>query len=171
MAGVAGTNYAALWDITDNIADTAGEQNKAMYADGVYQRDLYNMIKSIVEAFDGITAKLDADGGVTDEDYVTNCALTAMGASGNLIEPNGIDNVKLVTALEEMETKFEVLTAQLDADGGVEDTDYGDLDFDIDTVNITDEGIHDQGVVINYLQEVVAAIAALNAQLDADESE
>ena len=169
MAGVVGTDYAANWDITDNIADTAGEQAKEMYADGVYQETLVAMLTSIVEAIDGITAKLDLDAGVTLTTYVANCALTAMGASGNLIDANGIDNVKLVTALTEMETKFEVLTAQLDGDTLVADTDYAATwDFDMDTVKITQGGIYDQGEVINYLQTVVAAIAGLNAKLDAD---
>ncbi len=167
---VTDTDYAATWDVTDVIdSTTVLRRSEALMQDGVSQKALYDLLNTIITNFNGILAKLDADGGVTDTDYVANCAYTVIGSAGHALDANGIKQDVLVTLLTELETNFEIMTAQLDSDAGVADTNYAATwDFDMDTTLIKSTGIRSQGDVLTYLDGVIAAIAGINAKLDAD---
>ncbi|RKY34224.1 MAG: hypothetical protein DRP78_06880 [Candidatus Omnitrophota bacterium] len=130
------------------------------------QGALYSLLNNIITNFNLCTAKLDADAGVTDTDYAANCDLSTLAS--RVMSANGIHQSDLAACLAEIETNFEILTAQLDADAGVTDTDYAaSLDFDMNTAKIKANGI-DQGSVVSYLQTVITAINGLLTKLDAD---
>lgn len=169
MAGVTDTNYNSTLAVTDVInEDGVFDMATAVRDNGTWQGALYTLMNSIVTNFNLCNAKLDGDAGVTDEDYADNCDITTMALA--LLDKNGMHQPDLVTQLQLIETKFEVLTAQLDADAGVEDENYAStLDFDMDTTEIQAGGI-DQGSIVSYLQTVVTNFNALLTKLDADES-
>ena len=105
--------------------------------------------------------------GIATVTYVTNGSLGTLDATYGIF-PNGIDQPDLVTLLTAIETKFEVVTALLDADATLTDTNYAALwDFDMDTTKIKSTGIS-QGAVVDYLNTVLTALNGVLVKLDAD---
>jgi len=164
---VTDTNYNSTLAVTDVVnEDGVFDVDIAVRDNGTLQGALYTLMNSIVTNFNLCNAKLDLDGGVTGTTYATNCDISTMAVA--LLSANGMHQPDLVTQLQLIETKFEVLTAQLDADAGVSDETYASThDFDMDTTKITAEGM-DQGSMVSYLQTVVTKFNALLTQLDAD---
>ena len=104
---VTDTNYNALWAVTDVLNQNGVfDVNTAVRDAGTLQGALYKLMNSIVTNFNGALAKLDADAGVTDTDYVTNAALSTL--ISQLITALGMHQRDLVPALQEIETNFEI---------------------------------------------------------------
>ena len=103
---------------------------------GFRQKDIVDLLYQIVSSIKGICAKLDADGAVSGTTFEAN-AYTAIiktiiedsksnrtGTAGEkFISGLGIDDQSLLKLLYQLFDSFETLTEQLDADGGVADTD------------------------------------------------
>jgi hypothetical protein len=110
---------------------------------GIGSQDLIRLLFQIYNAMETLTEKLDADGGVTDTTHealcYTACFLhmvenekgTILG-NGNTFyfRPGGqTQETDLVNALYEIANGWETLCEQLDAGGGVSDTNYEALWF------------------------------------------
>lgn len=146
-----------------------------LYGNGVNQEDLVDLLALLKTNMDGVCAKLDLDGGVGDTNY-------AALVSSLLIIPSGIqttdtksirDEGEIVDYLQLYITQFAVLTAKLDADGTVTDTDYAALWNISDVVNgqasdgIQKPGIY-QGSLIRLLNTIVTNWNGLLAKIDLD---
>lgn len=80
----------------------------------------------------------------------------------------GINQADLISFLNLIRTNFVAVTAKLDADGGVADTDYASLwNFTV-PVGIGSVGIRSQGAVLDYLKTVRTAFNGVLTKLDAD---
>jgi len=162
---------------------------------GYRQKDIVDLLYQIVSSIKGICAKLDADGSVTDETYEAN-AYTAIiktviedsksnttgTARDKFISPYGIDDQSLLKLLYQLFDSFETLTEQLDADGGVSDTDHEELCYEAKFLGIIEDGNNSIGngttfyfkaggvqvpQLIDLLYNMVDAIETLTEQLDA----
>jgi hypothetical protein len=110
---------------------------------GLNQRELVALLYMIVYSLQGICAKLDDDGGVTDTDYEANVFTAIFNGHiedhrGNavrnivstkaersyFISPTGISDAALIECLYDIFDMIETLTEQLDADATVNDTTY-----------------------------------------------
>lgn len=101
-------------NLTDRISDE--------WYEGMTETAIYN---SII----GITAKLDADAGVTDTDYTslwTPVAVTT-GTGGPTSNPPYDVAPQLASSLTQMQASIIGILKKLDADGGVTDTNYAAL--------------------------------------------
>lgn len=157
---VSGTDFNSTLAVTDNVG-----KGQTIDPVGVNQGDVYDLLSSIVTNFNALNAKLDADGGVTDTNYAATWNLTALAV--NNVYANGFKQDALVAAFDEIETNFEGVTAKLDADAGVADTDYAStLDFDNDG-DLTAGGL-DQDAIVVTLQTIITQFNALLTKLDAD---
>jgi len=166
---VTDTDYSATLALTDVFDSSVAQDSGGVTQNGVPQGNLVTAMSNYVTNLNATNAKLDADTGVTDVNYATLCNLSSIGSAGYNIYQNGVRQDLLVTFLTAIETQFEVLTAKLDADTGTSDSDYAStLDFDMDTTEISANGIHDQGDVVDYLNEVYTQFNALLTKLDAD---
>ncbi len=107
---------------------------------GLNQKELISLVVMLLRSLQGIAAKLDDDGGVTDQDYEAN-AITALinlstqdhfgnrfsnaaAASSSLedhhvLEPAGYSAPALLAFLYQFTNAFETLCEQLDGDGGI----------------------------------------------------
>lgn len=85
-----------------------------------------------------------------------------------VIRGTGINQADLISLLTLIRTNFAGVTAKLDLDSGVADTNYASLEnfSAADGVNAT--GIRHQGVVLDYLKSVRTSFNALLTKLDAD---
>ena len=115
----------------------AGNIHPNIRPGGLNQKELVDALGMIVRSINGIAAKLDSDGGVTDVDYEAN-AYTAIikniitdskgnrtGAVGNnIIDPVGVGDKALNDSMYQITNAFETLTEQLDADGGITATTF-----------------------------------------------
>lgn len=167
---VTDTDFVSTLAVTDVVdSATVLPANGLIKKTGLNQGDLYALISSIITNFNATNAKLDADAGVNDTDYATNGNLSAVGAAGYKLTKNGMHQADLITCLTAMATQFAVVTAQLDSDTGVTDTDYAStLDFTLDTTELQKDGIKGQGDITTYLKTVITNFNALLAKLDAD---
>ena len=166
---VTDTDYNSTLALTDVFDAGVPQDSGGVDQNGVPQGNLVSAMGSYVTNFNLLNAKLDLDGGVTGVDYATLCNLSALGDAGYKITSNGLRQDLEATFLEAIETKFEVLTAKLDADGGVGDTTYGSLwNFNLDSTLISGNGIQDQGDVVDYLNTVYTAFNGVLVKLDAD---
>lgn len=123
--GVADTNYAALWALTlpgANIEATGT---------GIGNADVIDFLAQAYTNYNGVIAKLNADGGVTDTNYAVLTSLVGE----KLAIFAGINQTDLITALQTFITGIATLTAKLDADGGVTDTNYAATCNVADTVD------------------------------------
>lgn len=104
---------------------------------GLSQKDLVDLLYMLSYSLDGLCQKLDDDGGVTDENYTALCytALITIfvensigSTTGNtgdyIIRPTGISDEALLEWLYDYMNAIQTLTAKLDDDGGVTDTNY-----------------------------------------------
>lgn len=114
-----------------------GDVHGDIRPNGLNQKDLVDLLYMLTASLTGLCQKLDADGGVTDTTYNALCYTALMtilvedskgNRSGNtgdyIITPVGISNDALLEWLYDYVNAIETLTEQLDADGGVTDTDY-----------------------------------------------
>ncbi len=62
---------------------------RKIFGSGINQGDLVYLLNEIVTNFNAALAKLDADGGVTDTDYVEDCGIDVT-ASGVIIDTTGV---------------------------------------------------------------------------------
>lgn len=141
--------YTALYStiIEDGRGNRTGVVADATRAKVVMHNavDTAALIEWLYQTFNAIetlTEQLDADSGVTGTDYEANCytaLLTHMvtNQTGNTLgngntfyfNPGGAPERELVDCLYNLFNCIETLTEQLDADGGVTDTDYEALWF------------------------------------------
>lgn len=143
-----------------------------IFAQGVKQGDLVDLLVLIKTNWNAILTKLDADTGVADTDYNALQALT-MPAGISTTETKGIrDQGQIVTFLDNFITKFNAVLAKLDLDGTVTDTNFASLLALTDVVGAEKDAIHnagmDQGAMVKMLDLIIAGIAALTAKLDLD---
>jgi len=127
--GVEDTDYESTYAITF--------PSTTISAGGIRsQGDILTFLNSWVTNYNATLAKLDADTGVADEDYVTNAAITDVidnVAAGNLYQ-TGMNQSQLVNLLQTCITRFAIATAQLDNDDTVQDGNYGTLWNITDTI-------------------------------------
>lgn len=72
-SGVADTNYAALWDVADYIGERGDDGIQRI---GEQQGSVVFFLNLLITNINGILAKLDADGTVTDTNYAALWAVT-----------------------------------------------------------------------------------------------
>ena len=153
--GVTDTTYEALCytaiiktlitDDKNNRTGTTGDH--IISVTGLSDPALVQLLYELFDAFETLTEQLDADGGVTDVTYeascytamflakVTNKTGTTLGnGTSYYFGPAPPDQAHLVDLLYNIVDSIETLTEQLDADGGVTDTDYAALWY---TANVT----------------------------------
>ena len=165
---------------------------------GLNQKDLVDLLYMYLNSIETLTEQLDADGGVTDTDYEANCytamfdiivenyAGSRIGATGRyIITPMGVSDAALLELLYDIFNALETLTEQLDADGGVTDTDYEALCYTAKILkNVTNQdgntlgngtsyyfrpgGIMNQDHLVDLLYQLVDAWETLCEKLDAD---
>jgi hypothetical protein len=167
--------------------------------DGLSQKDYVDLLYMIVSSIKGIAAKLDADSAVSGTDFEAN-AYTAIfniiindskgnrtGITGNhIISPTGISDPALIELFYQIFDSIETLTEQLDADGGVADTNYEALVYTANYLwNVTRQngntigngvafyfnpssGMQNQKELVNLLYAIVDSIETLTEKLDAD---
>ena len=170
---VGDTDYAATWDIT-----ALASQGDGITANGIHQKDLVAEVTEFETNLNGILTKLDADSGVTDTDYN---ASFAVDLNDTVVGSLGMSQDFLVSFLESVVDNFNLALAQLDADGGVTDTDYAATWGITDVVNsgayftiaadknvAVDNRGFNQGALYDLLNSIVTTVAGLNAKLDAD---
>jgi hypothetical protein len=108
----------------------------------ISQGAVLSFLDNWIASFNAALAKIDADAGANiDNDYATACGITdVINATTNPAKGlynGGINQGDLVSLLQTCITKFATLTAKLDDDDGVTDTDYAET-WDIpDTVDNT----------------------------------
>lgn len=103
--GVAGTDYASLWNLT-TLASRGIEPN------GIHQADLIACLQQMETNFEGVTAKLDADSGVTAADFALSLNFSFTG-----LDSIGIKSLEdLIYNLQTMITQFNALLSKLDVD-------------------------------------------------------
>jgi hypothetical protein len=171
MAGVSDTDYAATYNLT-----ALASQGKGLSDKGMFQGDLVTALRELETNWNGILTKLDADGGVNLETYNATYAIdlndTVVSAG------TGISQDNIVSVLDDFVTNFNACLDALDGDTGVADEDYEDLAI-TDVVNagtnltataVDNKGMS-QGALYTLLNTIVTQVNALNAKLDADESE
>ena len=167
MAGVSDTDYNATYALTD-VVKAGGATRTYLKTTGVSQQALFTLLSNIITNFNATNAKLDGDGGVTDEDFATNCNLTAINSNRYGVQNKGLYTEDLYDILVEMDANMDTLLAQLDADAGVEDENYAST-LAVTLGSCTDKGVP-QKVLTNFLDTYVTNFNALLAKLDADES-
>jgi hypothetical protein len=143
-----------------------------IFAQGIKQGDLVDLLVSIRTKWNTLLTKLDADNTVGDTDYNSTRALS-MPAGIQTGHPKAIrDQGQIVTYLNDFITAFDAVLAKLDLDSGVSGTNYVSLLSITDIVGaeidpIKNAGLYD-GAVVKLLDTIIAGIAALNAKLDLD---
>lgn len=107
--GVSGTDFAATWNLS-----LVGNAGNGIFATGFNQDDLVTSLAEIETKFEGVTAKLDLDGGVTGTNYAStlNFDMTTTLISTRGIRSQG----DVVDYLNTVVTKFNALLTKLDAD-------------------------------------------------------
>lgn len=141
---------------------------------GIYAGDVLSLLTLIRTNFLAVTAKLDADSGVSGTNFgsIWNFALP----DPNLFAAAGgyRDQGVLLDYMKTIRTSYVGLLAKLDLDGGVADTDFAALETiasSIDTgTNLADlnqAGVN-QGAVAKWFDTFVTKWNALLTKLDAD---
>lgn len=85
-----------------------------------------------------------------------------------VITGRGINQADLISLLTLIRTNFVGVTAKLDLDGGVTDTDFASVENYTLPTSIGPVGIFSQGSVLDYLKTVRTKYNALLVKLDAD---
>lgn len=135
--------------------------------------DLISLLTLIRTNFVGVTAKLDADSGVTDTTYgsLWNFALP----SAAQLQLLGIrDQGVLLDYLKTIRTAYAGVLAKLDLDGGVADTNYASLngvaaviDTGSNASDLNQNGLY-EGATVKWLGNFIAKWNATLVKLDAD---
>lgn len=84
------------------------------------------------------------------------------------ITGRGINQADLISLLNLIRTNFVAVTAKLDLDGGVADTNYAALENFSVPVGIGSVGIFSQGAILDYFKTIRTKFNALLVKLDAD---
>lgn len=119
-----------------------GDVHADIRPNGLSQKDLVDLLYMLTASLTGLCQKLDADGGVTDTNYNALCYTALMtilvedskanraGNTGDyIVTPVGVSDEALLEWLYDYTNAIDTLTAKLDADGGVTDTNYKALWF------------------------------------------
>ncbi len=143
-----------------------------IYANGINQGDLYDLLDGMITKFNATLAYLDADATyVADTDYASTLAIDTMTA--RRCTGCGLGQTDVVDIMDDYITKFNLLLAKLDADATVTDVNYASTLVLTDNVNtdytghIKSSGMF-QGNLVYQLQNIITAANALNDKLDAD---
>lgn len=146
-----------------------------MNASGINQEDLVDFLVALKTKMDGVCAKLDLDGGVTDTDYAAVVgALLIIPSYIQQTGPKCIHNDgAVVEYLDLWRSTFATLLAKLDADGGVTDTDYASLWAVTDVIGgRASDGLQantmPQGPLVYFLQNIITNWNGALAKMDAD---
>ena len=104
----------------DNAYTTLATQGNGLSVKGMHQVDLYNKLADIATKFNAVLALLDADGGITKDNYTTT--VNALGTAAALalnakVSGTGIGQQDIVDFLDDYITKYNGLLAHLDTDG------------------------------------------------------
>lgn len=127
-ATVNDTTYASLWALTI----PAGIQTTGAKAI-LCQKDISDFMQDFVTKFAGVTAKLDADSGVSGTNFGSLWnPVDYIGAERDAIRGRALHQGPLVNQLDYYIARLAGLNAKLDLDGGVADTNYAA------TCNVTD---------------------------------
>jgi len=160
---VADTNFSSLLNVS--------LFNPTTSSTGLNQNSLVRFLDEYVLDFNLALTKLDADLGVTDTNY--NSTLAIVDNVNNLpadpIKNNGMFQGAMVTLLGLARTRFNLLLAKLDLDGGVTDTNYNALLNlpAIDENQISQGGVN-QGALYTRINLMRVNINTLLTKLDAD---
>lgn len=139
---------------------------------GINQADLISLLRLIRTNFIAVTAKLDADAGVTDTTYgsIWNFAFpVSIGTVGILHQGAVLDYLKTVR------TAWNGVLAKLDLDGGVADTDYNStksmasLIDNLTLGSLLQAGVY-EGSLVKWLSTFVTNFNSALTKLDADAS-
>lgn len=140
---------------------------------GINQADLVSLLVLMRTNFLGLTAKLDADGGVADTNYgsLWNPAFpsTDISVNGNGICHQGV----VLNYLKLLRTNFNAVLTKLDADGTVNDTDYNSgnamtiLIDNLDLGSLTQAGVY-EGALVKWLATYIGKWNAVLTKLDSD---
>ena len=163
---------------------------------GLTQGHFVDLAYQLVAALTGIAAKLDADGGVTDTDYEENAITDIItgffydsqdnvaGVAGEyLLSRTGIDDNAGIKFLSEFTNAFETLCEQLDADGGITETDFEELCYEALFLHLVEDnagktygngtvftfrsgGFWNEKELIEWLYNAINAIETLTEALD-----
>lgn len=142
----------------------------ALTGRGINQADLISLLRLIRTNFIAVTAKLDADGGVTDTTYASLLNFTVptgIGAVGIFHQGTILDYLKTVR------TGYNSLLTKLDADGGVTDTDYSSIGIMASLIDnltlgsLTQAGVY-EGALVKWLSTYIGKWNATLTKLDAD---
>lgn len=163
---VADTDYAATYNLTALSSQGQGLSNA-----GMLQKDLYAQLLELETNFNGILTKLDADSGVSDENYNSLYSIDL----NDLASANGLSQDIIVSLLDDFVSDFNDTLTKLDSDSGVSDTNYNSVLALTDVVNndkgmstaVDDNGITQQALY-TLLNNIDTNVDALNAKLDAD---
>ncbi len=170
---VTDTDYNSTWAVTDVVNEgvnytIAANENLAVDNTGMSQSALYSLMNEIVTNVNGMNAKLDADGGVSDANYASLYNLTAMASQGYGLGTKGMWQADLIAELTEFETNFNAILTKLDNDGGTTDSDYNSTyAVDLNNTVVGSYGI-DQGKLVTFLQSMITNINATLTKLDSD---
>jgi len=102
-----------------NAYTALASQGDGIEVNGMHQLDVYTELADIVTKFNAVLALLDADGGITLEDYTA--VVNALGTGAALALPatpkgTGISQSDIVGFLDDYITKYNGLLANLDID-------------------------------------------------------
>lgn len=175
-----------------------GDVHADIRPNGLSQKDLVDLLYMLTASLTGLCQKLDADGGVTDTDYNALCYTALMtilvedskanraGNTGDyIITPVGVSDEALLEWLYDYTNAIDTLTAKLDSDGGVTDTDYKALCYTALITKIVENqtgnqtgngtefyfkpgGVINQKHLVDLLYMFVNAWDTLATKLDAD---
>ena len=146
-----------------------------IYGNGINQEDLVALLVLFKTNLDGLCAKLDLDGGVADTNYAALVsALLVIPDTIQQTDPFCIrDQGELINYLQLFITQWAVLTAKLDLDGTVNDTDYASLWNITDVIDgqasdgIQQAGLY-QGSLVRLLNTIITNFNGLLTKLDND---
>lgn len=168
------TDYAALHGITDDVQGAAGLEvvTDVVKSNGLNEGDFVTRLQTFITQHNLVNAKLDADAGVTAEDYAATCNVTALVTSPTVdpgVAERGINDADLLTLMRAIVTAFNARDAKLDADDGTVDANYVTLlDISMPTsIGAEDTGIGQQEKT-DFLEKIITNHNALCAKLDAD---
>jgi hypothetical protein len=130
--GTGSTDYLATYGITFPSAYISGLGIRS-------QGDVLDFLNTFLTNFNLALAHLDADARVQTTTYASGCAITDVidsSSAGNLYQ-NGVNQGNKVNLYQTIITNFAALTALLDLDGGLTDTNYAELWNITDTIDNT----------------------------------
>ena len=168
------TDYAALHAITDDVQGAAGLEvvTDVVKSNGLNEGDFVTRLQTFITQHNLVNAKLDADAGVTAEDYAATVNITALNSSPTAdpgVSERGINDADLLALCRAIVTAFNARNVALDADDGTVDANYASL-LNIampGSVQAEDTSMGQQEKT-DFLELIITNHNALCAKLDAD---